>query len=445
MNDFSLGVLKDLRLNLGIEGSEVTVEPIVEEVVEESDSTSAQAIDTVGDIAEVDEMDATADDLQNVVEDGDELVAAMESAVANKVGLSPIESTALKSVVKQLTKKYSPIPVETFPAREEFGGTADAVETTTLALEGLKESFATFWEVSKKQFLNVIEAIQKVFRSIIQYFTSTRKRAESLRARLDEGPIDAESTELTVKIKKADITTGGEDVGSDLVEGLKNIVNLTDALLKNTRGVDDRAEVNKGVDALKDANVWSDYVNAINSKARRTFDAIPHRSEDSTTMLPGLVCVTFSEGQPNTRDQFSYEALQRFNDSKKDAEEVEVPVLNAARLKVVCDAVIMIADQIAQYDKVWNRSSSKAARLVQGINSAAKGDAREEAEENEETKSRTATFKINVTAILNHVRRLDKFSSELVAYSQATANTALLYGERSIEAIRSNTASKEQG
>lgn len=446
MNKILSDIDKQLKYSLGVEGHEVTVDQV--EVLDECDSASVDAIETVGDHAEVQDLNNDAEDLQNTLTDGEELITAVESAVVSKKGLTPFESVALKMAVRQLTGRYSSIPEDNLPAREAFGGTDDALDTTVLALEGLKESFQTFWEATKNQFLKIIEAIQKIFRNIVQRFTSTKKRAIALRARLHDDPVDAESESKTIQMVTDNLQIGNEEIGSAVTGGMNLLLDVLVELLKNTRNVDDRAEVNKGVESLKEENIWTDYVNGVNSNAKRTFDAISHVDESTTSMLPGSRAITFTEGQPGTRDQFSFESFVDFKEGKgaNQGKEQTIPVLTGKQITIVCDHIILIADEIEKYDKVWSRSSSKAARLVQGINAAAKGDISKIEEEEstddaakQEKESRLTKFKINVSALINHVRRLDKFSSDLISYAQLVSNDALAYGEKSLEAIRSTT------
>lgn len=427
------GIKKQLRTSLGVESHEITVDEV--EILPESESASAEAIETLGDISDAADVNAEAEDLQMVDESGEELIAAVEVAIASGKGLRPLEAVALRSVVKQLTGKYTTEAVLSLPAREAFGGTADVMETTVLALEDLKSSFHSFWEAAKNQFLKVIEAFQKLFRSIVQKFQSVTKRALALKARAEDGT-DAEAKLIEMDVSNLKIT--GMDLQASVTNGLKNIHEVVAALLKNSRGIDDRAEVNKGVDALKEENIWSDYVNGVNNGAKRTFDAIDNSKDNVSTLLPGNRAITFTEGEANSRDQFSFESIVRFGDGTAEIKK-DVQALTGKEIIVVADLVIAIAKEVEQYDKVWSRSSSKAARLVQGINAAVKGDIgkleNEEAVDEaakQEKESRMTRFKINVSALINHVRRLDKFSSDLVAYAQLVSLEALVYGEKSV-------------
>lgn len=451
MTDVLKDIKRKLNVSLGVEGHEISTEEV--EILDEDESASAEAIETVDEVTEVNELNDDAEDLQDTVETGDELIAAVEMAVASKKGLTPYEAVALKSVVKQITSRYSPVPTELFPAREDFGGRADALDTTVLALESLKDSFQSFWEVTKAQFLRMIEAIQKIFRNIVQKFTSVKKRALALKARVQDDPVDGESEGQTIQMNVSNLRIGDEELSKSVTGGLNLILDVLVELLKNTRNVDDRAEVNKGVESIKESNVWADYVNNVNSHAKRTFDAISHSDETTTAMLPGSRVIVFTEGQPNTRDQFSYESFVNSKEGKENdqGKEESVTALTSKEIIIACDNIALISDEIEKYDKVWARSSSKAARLVQGINAATKGDmAKLEASEpedeagKEEKNSRITAFKINVSALINHVRRLDKFSSDLISYAQLTSNDALAYGERSLEAIRTKTAEPKQ-
>lgn len=448
MNDILSNVKRELKYNLGVEGHEIVNEEV--DILDEDVSASAEAIESVEDNTEVNDLSDDADGLQDTLETGDELITAVESAIATGRGLTPFESVALKSVVKQITGKYSQAPVELLPAREAYGGTADALDTTVLALETLKDTFSTFWEAAKVQFLKAIEAIQKIFRAIVQKFTSVKKRAIALKARVQEDPIDSESESKQVKLNTGNLSIGSANLNETLNIGLKRVYDVLVELLKNTRNVDDRAEVNKGVDSIKEANVWSDYVNGVNNNAKRTFDAIEHSNENTTALLPGSRAITFTQGQAGTRDQFSFETFVNFKSDKEQVNEQEVQALSGKQIIEVCDHIVQISDEIEKYDKVWSRSSSKAARLVQGISAATKGDiAKIEASEpvdeegKQEKQSKLTAFKINVSALTNHVRRLDKFSSDLITYAQLTSNDALAYGERSLEAIRSNTTTED--
>lgn len=426
-------VKKQLRTTLGVESHEVSIDDV--EILPESNSASAEAIETLGDISEAAKVNAQAEDLQSVDEAGNELVAAVEMAVVSGKGLRPLEAVALRSVVKQLTGKYTNQVLLTIPARESFGGTGDALDNTVLALETLKSSFQTFWETAKNQFLKVIETFQKLFRSIVQKFQSVTKRAQALKARAEDS---AEDGSKVIEMDISNLKITNKDIHTSTLEGLKNIHEVVASLLKNSRQVDDRAEVNKGVDAIKEEGIWTDYVNGVNSGAKRTFDAIENSQDNVSTLLPGNRAITFTEGEPNSRDQFSFESIVRFGDEDPEIKK-DVQALSSKDIIAAADLVIAIAEVIAEYDKVWSRSTSKAARLVQGINAAVKGDiSKLENEEStdaaakEEKDSRLTRFKINVSALINHVRRLDKFSSDLIAYAQLVSLEVLVYGEKSV-------------
>ncbi len=420
------------QLSLAVEGAEVTVAEV--DPITEDESVSANAIETIGDMAEADVANDEAQELEVLEESGEELIAAVEGAIARQTGLRKFEAIALKKTVAQLTRKYSGVVVDLMPATEAYGGTDDALSTTVLAHETLKDSFHTFWEAAKKQFLKVIETFQMIFRKIIALFTSVTKRAQALKARAEHANDNAGKM---VEVNVSGLRTGSVEVNQATVTGLKNILDVTSALLKSSRQIDDRAEVNKGVEAIKDSNSWEDYVNGVNSYARRTFDSIDSSKEGVSALLPGNRAITFNEGQANSRDQFSFEALVTFGEVK--VETGSVPALSRKEIIEVADTVIAIAEQISQYDKIWSRNTTKAARLVQGISAAVKGDIskleNEEAatpEEEVEKESRITRFKINVASLIGHVRRLDKFSSDLVAYAQEVSIEALAYGEKSV-------------
>lgn len=424
------GVQRQLVTSLAIEGSDLLIEDI--EQVPESESSTAEAIETIGDVAEVDNLNDEAEELQTVGEAGDELLVAVESAIASKRGLTPFESVALKLTVKQLTKKYSKSFSELVPARENFGGIRDQLETTVLAHEDLRGGFESFWDTTKKQFLKVIEAIQKFFRGIIQKFTSVTKRAQSLIARAQDASQDNGGT---VELSPSNLTVGGEALNQAVPAGLTNILDVINELLKNTRGIDDRAEVNQGVEAIKDGSAWDDYVNNVNSHSKRTFDAIQARDENVTTLLPGNRAITYTAGEANSVDQFSFESIVHFETGKTEGKE-QVPALTRKEIIVVANAIIHIAKAVDDFDKIWARNSSKAARLIQGLTAAMKSDSKKQAEAQDgeagEEESRLARFKVNSKALLNHVRRLDKFNSDLVAYAQLVSLDALAYGELSL-------------
>lgn len=426
-------VNKQLRTTLGVESHEITIEEV--EIPPESESTSAEAIETLGDMSEASELNAQAEDLQSIDESGNELITAVECAVTSGKGLRPLEAVALRAVVKQLTGKYTKEVVLAVPARESFGGTSDALETTVLALETLQSSFQSFWDATKNQFLKVVEAFQKLFRSVVQKFQSVTKRAQALKARAEDSTEDGSKV---IEMDVSNLKVTNTDIQTAVLDGLKNIHEVVAALLKNSRQVDDRAEVNKGVDALKESNVWSDYVSGVNSTAKRTFDAIENSKDNVSALLPGNRAITFTEGEANTRDQFSFESIVRFGDETPEVKK-DVQALASKEIIAAADLVIAIAGTIAEYDKVWSRSSSKAARLVQGINAAVKGDISKleneeavDAAAKEEKESRLTRFKINVSALINHVRRLDKFSSDLIAYAQLVSLEVLVYGEKSV-------------
>ena len=425
---------KQLKTSLGVEGADIIVEEIPEDVPE-GETVSADAIETIGDKAEVQQLDNQAEDLATVDELGEELVVAVESALATGKGLRPLEAVALRLTTKQLTGKYTSAIEDGMPAREEFGGTADAYDTTVLAVEGLKSGISAFWETAKAQFLKIIETIQKLFRKVMSLFVSVTKRAQALKARAEE--MEGEEQVGTVKINTTNLKIGGQDVSQTSPTGLKNIFELVNALLKSGRQIDDRAEVNKGVDAVKDENSWKAYVQGVNSYARRTFDAVDSSKEGVSTLLPGNRAVTFTEGQPDTRDQFSFESLIQFGDGMAGEEVQDVQALGRKSIVAVADLVIMIAEKIGEYDKIWNRSATKAARLVQGINNAVKAEETKDSKEEDasdvtEKETRMSRFKVNVSALIAHVRRIDKFSSDLIAYAQSTSNDMLSYGEKSL-------------
>lgn len=428
---------KELGVTLAIEGADIVVQDEPIEDVPEAESVSAEAIETIGDTAEVADLDAEAEKLTTVDEMGEELVTAVESAIATGKGLRPLEAAALRLTTKQITKRYSNAPAEAIPAREEFGGTADAYDTTVLAHESLKESFSTFWESAKAMFLKVIDAIQRAFRKVMSLFTSVTKRAQALKARAEAEESQATGT---VKVNADSLRVGQEPLNVAVVGGLKNILDLVSALLKSGRQIDDRAEVNKGVEAIKDENAWKTYVQGVNGYARRTFDAIDSSKEGVSTLLPGNRAVTFTEGEEGSRDQFSFESLVRFGDEKEDVRDV--PTLNRKEIIDVADCVIAITEQIGQYDKIWSRSATKAARLIQGINAAVKTeetkgskDEGADAADVTEKETRFTRFKINVTALIAHVRHIDKFASDLISYAQTTAVDALSYGEKSLSDV----------
>ena len=428
---------RQLITSLAIEGSEITIQDI--EVDPESESSTADAIETIGDQAEVQNLNDEAEELQDLGESGDELIAAVESAIASGKGLTPIEGAALKLTLKQLTGKYAPSFARSMPAREDFGGRRDQLDTTVLAHEGLVNGFETFWEQTKKHFQRVIEVIQKFFRSIIQKFTSVQKRAMALKARAEEASQD--NSEM-VTINPNNLRVGNEALNLVVPQGLTNINDVLAELLKTSRNIDDRAEVNKGVEALDDSSAWEDFVNNQNSQAKRTFDGIEAKEENVTTLLPGNRAITFTEGEPNTADQFSFESMVQFQSGDGKETKEEVPAMTRKQIVAVTTLIVSIADACDKFDKIWARSSSKAARLIQGINAAAKKQANnaakvEDSGENDqgaqrEEESRLARFKVNISALLNHVRRLDKFNSDLIAYAQLVSLDALAYGELSL-------------
>lgn len=425
---------KQLVTTLGVEGSEITIQDI--EVDPEHESSTADAIESIGDSADVDSLNEEAEELQNVGEAGDELIAAVESAISSGKGLTPTESVALKLTLKQLTHKFAPSFAAGMPAREDFGGRCDQLDTTVLAHEGLVSGFEAFWEQSKKHFQRVIEAIQKFFRSIVQKFTSVSKRALALKARAEDSTQDNSNT---VQLNVANLRVGNEDLSKATTEGLSNILDVLNELLKTSRNIDDRSEVNQGVTAVEDASAWEDFVANVNSHAKRCFDAIPAREDNVTTLLPGNRAITFTQGESNTADQFSFESMVQFESGNGGETKQDVPALGRKQIIVVANLIVAIAKAIDDFDKIWARNSSKAARLIQGINAAAKKqskapevDAQDESGKREE-ESRLTRFKINISALLNHVRRLDKFNSDLVAYAQLVSLDALAYGEASLD------------
>jgi hypothetical protein len=425
---------RQLMTTLAIESNDVVVEEV--EVLPESESASAEAIETLGDTAEVNALNDEAEDLQNIDESGDELIAAVENAVANDRPLTPIEAVALNKVVQRLTGKYTKGFIAVMPAREAYGGTADAMDTTVLALEKLQEGFAAFWESAKKHFLRVIETIKTIFRNIIQRFNATTKRAMALKARAGDSNGNGENE---VEIDIRNLRMGSKEINTSILDGLSDIKDVISELLKNTRNLDDRVSVDKGVQALLNPPAWKDFVNDMNSKAERTFHAIPALKEGTSAILPGDRAITITKGTPESRDQFSYESLVQFGEDNVDNVEKKVPALGKKQIIAVADFVIDIANEIGLFDKLWSRSATKAERMVQSVSKKTVAVDKEVKDETPEARQeRIATFKINISALMNHIRRLDKFNSDLVTYVQSVSLDVLTYGEKSLNEVAVN-------
>lgn len=424
MNDFR----KQLAYSLAVEGSDVVIndEPtveITEDPLDESETISAQSIESIGDQAEVADLESEAEELLTVDQMGEELVQAVESAIASKKGLSPVEGVALRLTMKQIVGKYSMGPVLSLPAREEYGGTADAYKTTVLACESLKEDFNTFWEVARKQFLKMMEQLQGVFRNIVQYFTGITKRAQQLYKRAKE--MQGNASGGLVSGVASVLANKDSSFASGVINGMATVVNLT-AAVKAVSKEDNVSQASKGVESLDDVNEWKDYVAAENVRSGHVTRALGEKP-----LLGGRKLV-LHEGQEGSRDQFSYEELvTEENKTSTDSVDAATP----DEVVKIAEIVLMINDEVSKYAKAWERGLSKASRIVQGVNTAYKASGKNKEDDAEQSEDdRTPQFKVNVSALLAHIRRKDKFISDISSYGLEVCKAALDFGEKSLDA-----------
>lgn len=427
-------------LNLGIEGSEVVPQEV--EILDEDNSASAEAIESIGDHAEVKELQADSDELEAINEDGAELIAAVEMAVASKKGLTPIEGAALRLAMKQITGKYSAACLQNLPAREAYGGTADAYESTVLALEDMKSTFSTFFAAAKAQFLKLVEGFQKLFRNVVQRFGSVSKRAQAVKARAADLTADPDG-QVKVNYTSLSVNDNPSQLPEDVTKGMQDIVRVASALLAATRSLDGRAQVTKGLSVINDDAGWKDFVETANMETGKVFSSLSERDASGsgnkfTEYLPGQTFIVLKQpGGSDTVDEFAVEKIlnNHPNNGEKDGTAM-VAALTKDQIDSVATSVISISDAIGEYQKVWGRTSSRAAHLVAGIEKAAASIEKElDSQMGGEIQDKVANLKTRAAAFIRFVKNVEELPASFVLYAQETCNAALTYAELSLNAV----------
>lgn len=180
---------------------EVTTDDIVEaqEVTEEVAAAGAE-VEEVQEaieegVADAETLETVADTLEETVEDG---------------GADPATAQMAEVAVESIYRRLG-IEAKAMPALEAFNDKEQRITATKLAVEGIREKAKKIWDTIVAFFKNLFQKVSEWFKSLKNYFKSSRKQI-----------VDAD--DRIRKFSKKETVTITDGVANSLVGNFYNVV-----------------------------------------------------------------------------------------------------------------------------------------------------------------------------------------------------------------------------
>lgn len=369
-------------LEMGPEEDISESEVIIDDLEEDS-----KDLDTAADA--VDGLDAIADKLEDQVADGGATPETME-----------IVEVAVEHFVYALTKKRN--NRRFIPTLESFGGPKRRIDSTTIAVEGIREIAAAGAKAIADIAKRIIEYLRGVWTSITTSTSGYKEKLAKLKERLTHK--DAfNTTDGDIRVPRkywSALCRGGKFTKEIFLSGLDYTISMYERLL-NFLGIT-RKTVADGVNQLRlegpgEGQENVPFINLDPSSIAKALSAFRGETEQmgegvvTTTVLeplPGDVQVSVTGPGIEVVDGVAYKAVAQTTvnltgvSQESDAEDVAIEAFTPNEAKQAVDKLeklIQIADQTAAdmketigvETKIINTSKSKFQSLKEGMEAKA--------------------------------------------------------------------------
>lgn len=402
------------RMQVGLESAELTVDPSTLLVAD-----APPPVETAEALIELNtshgEAEQVAEDIQTVFSAQDQLgqIATGLEAFANGRGISEMEyrmtQHAVRGAVRGLGFSTTRVSVEAFDT------SSNRVTTANVALEDVKSKLKAAGEWVKEMVSAFIEMVKQYAAKLFTAAGQLKTKATALKARAEKTD-GRQNGKITLTAKAAgDLSLGKSFVG-DLVGASGRLVALVEAEVEKLVPAQ-TAAIERVKAALKEDGVIADSLGPIID----AYQALPgtnwHQEGDLlvTDELVGGYAYSLNPESGAVSLTRTFDVLE---------EDTEVPALDDAKVKTVCDNVIALADVLAKAkDELENRM--KEAARVQSLPGGMMSDSAKDTEE----------YAAQVRkAMKTQLALLKGTLQQLTRYSAHTATAMLSACEKSLDA-----------
>jgi len=273
------------------------------------------------------------------------------------------------------------------PSVESFGGASERVNSTTIAVEGIKEVAKSVWAAITKAIRASIAYVKAWFRKLMEALPAIKKRAESIKDKAengDIGTIDKKDFELGGLVKAMTINDSVASI-DDVLGSLKGaattyLSKTNDSRIKNLEKIADELKFQDTVptNGYKDlADLVTVAATGAKSKNKLTGDkrfvavGVAYTHSDH---LPGNKMVVSSElASTPTEDRAGVaKAISAFKvtmttsvEKPKDIKgTTKVSTLATSAIIKACDEVISIVEIIEGFNKEYSKVESAKEAII---------------------------------------------------------------------------------
>ena len=327
---------------------------------------------------------------------------------------------------------------------------------TKLVYESVKQVVRDFWNALKSSFNAIWARLKTWFITVTSASESLIKKANKIKS--DAEKLTTSPSERNFEFKNyKNVHFDGKVTSGLLRGGLKELKGLLDQSL-NVRTTN---EVENFIEAAE--NALDDFVKSTNATApdsswvNRFSDLYtpsvgvqtnplsdPYQKEQVihddanadykiSNRLPGNKAVVFAEVKASStlpmyeKIGLTFARFVNFNKKEFSEQAVRAETLHPAQIADICDTVIDLNDQIAFYEKAWQRRDKFMNGVIKKLDNSVEKINSEEVEEEQ-----AKIYKKTTRAILSAIKRSNTYNASLLNNVLSVSVGSLAYCEASL-------------
>lgn len=352
-------------------------------VVSADETTAPASIEAAEAEAEVVDNATEGDDLNDSIEEGGEVVEALES-IADALKISAANggldkhSAHVVGIATQYMYGRVGLKAKAMPALESFGGTSTRIGATQLAMEGIKEKAREIWAYIVKAYKKVLAWATGHFRKLFGAADAMKKRAVAINKAVDgyrTKKIKDKTFDNVSLVKNLYVNNGV--TAAAVIAKLSSLETHTKTVLDTNAS----ARVAAGDDivaAIEDSNKIIN-IKPLESIANKDADDVVLKSlgtpsadfkwKVTDSFLGGK---TWAESVPNVAPTVGAKALESFakakvgfmSDGTKTPTKESLPTLAVNEIDSISTTVGKIADILVDFKKTEDKLKALLDRVT---------------------------------------------------------------------------------